>query len=392
MDRAALLEATGVDTNDVEQEQQHEEQQQQLGAAELSAAATTPVTDVQALSAVEQPLLGSAGQQQQEEAAADASADEGEDEELDDDMAYIARLLKQGVELEDHKERMFNILTGAGGLSPEDAMDVIDQPEAVLANMSWLPMQFIDPDDDSDSDDDDEQQQHAAGQEEGEGGEAAGDEEPTVSLLQLAHACANDALTPDQTEWILSEAERHNLPLMLNEDTGKLIWPGTAEYNDWAKDEPEAAEEDQQVLRAALEEVFADEWAAAEAQADEFLQLYTNEDGSFKEPSPEEATTMDHMAKLFLSRLATEDMMTVEEAGEGEADEAEFVATIDPSAAGPVDLDSELAELQEQLGPILAAKKAELDLEKLAEMGLPVEEFFKDTPSSIMGGSKKLSS
>jgi hypothetical protein len=60
-------------------------------------------------------------------------------------------------------------------------------------------------------------------------------------------ACANDELTADQQEALLAAAEQHNLPLMLDEVTGKLVWPGTAEYESWAAEEPDEEESDLQV-------------------------------------------------------------------------------------------------------------------------------------------------
>jgi hypothetical protein len=65
-----------------------------------------------------------------------------------------------------------------------------------------------------------------------------------VSPLQ---ACANDELTAEQQEALLAAAEAHNLPLMLDESTGKLVWPGTAEYEEWAAEEPEEEQMDLQV-------------------------------------------------------------------------------------------------------------------------------------------------
>jgi hypothetical protein len=60
-------------------------------------------------------------------------------------------------------------------------------------------------------------------------------------------ACANDTLTPEQQEWLLAQAETHGLPLMLDETTGKLVWPGTEEYEGWAAEEPEEEQMDLQV-------------------------------------------------------------------------------------------------------------------------------------------------
>lgn len=88
----------------------------------------------------------------------------------------------------------------------------------------------------------------------------------------LLQACAHDALTPEQQEWLLGEAERHNLPLMLDEESGKLVWPGTPEYEDWAKGAPDEEDADWGAMQDAFMEVFADEINAAEAAAEQLTQ------------------------------------------------------------------------------------------------------------------------
>lgn len=45
-------------------------------------------------------------------------------------------------------------------------------------------------------------------------------------LPLLLQAAAEGSLTPEQTEQLLSAADQYQLPLMLDESTGQLIWPG----------------------------------------------------------------------------------------------------------------------------------------------------------------------
>jgi hypothetical protein len=80
-------------------------QQQQLTAGPA-------VTDVAALSALDQPLLGAAGSSQQQQQAAE---DEGEELELSEDMAEVADLLKGVTEANMLRERLEEALTTGGG-------------------------------------------------------------------------------------------------------------------------------------------------------------------------------------------------------------------------------------------------------------------------------------
>ncbi|KAF6261647.1 hypothetical protein COO60DRAFT_743720 [Scenedesmus sp. NREL 46B-D3] len=175
---AALLDRAGIDTaaeDDDEQMRMQQQQQQQLAAA--------AATDVAALSAVERPLLGPAGSSQQQQ----QDAEEGEEMELSEDMAEVADLLK-GVSVGAlFRERMEEALTtGGGGLSPDDAADVMDQPEMLLVDLaSWLPQELMDTDEDSE--DEEEDAAAATGQTQQQQG---GEEQMT--LLQLAHVSGYD--------------------------------------------------------------------------------------------------------------------------------------------------------------------------------------------------------
>lgn len=51
-----------------------------------------------------------------------------------------------------------------------------------------------------------------------------------LTVYPLLQAAAEGSLTPEQNEWLLSEAERLELPLMLDESTGQLIWPGEIDW------------------------------------------------------------------------------------------------------------------------------------------------------------------
>jgi hypothetical protein len=83
-----------------------QQQQQQLAAG---------VTDIAALSAVEQPLLGPAGSSQQQQQQQQQEADEGEGLELSEDMAEMADLLKGVSDATMFRERMEEALTTGGG-------------------------------------------------------------------------------------------------------------------------------------------------------------------------------------------------------------------------------------------------------------------------------------
>jgi DNA repair exonuclease SbcCD ATPase subunit len=103
---AALLDRAGVDTaaeGDEEQIHMQQQQQQQLAAG---------VTDIAALSAMEQPLLGPAGSSQQQQ----QEDDEDEEElELSEDMAEMAELLQGITAANTVRERMEEALTTGGG-------------------------------------------------------------------------------------------------------------------------------------------------------------------------------------------------------------------------------------------------------------------------------------
>jgi hypothetical protein len=106
---AALLDRAGIDTAAEEDEEQIRMQQQRLAAGTSESA----VTDVTALSAVEQPLLGAAGSSQQQQQH--AAEDEGEEVQLSEDMAEIADLLQGVTDASMFRERMEEALTTAGG-------------------------------------------------------------------------------------------------------------------------------------------------------------------------------------------------------------------------------------------------------------------------------------
>jgi hypothetical protein len=100
------LDRAGIDTAaEGDEEQIHMQQQQQQ--------LTAGVTDIAALSAVEQPLLGPAGSSQQQQQQQEA--EEGEELELSEDMAEMADLLKGVSDATMFRERMEEALTTGGG-------------------------------------------------------------------------------------------------------------------------------------------------------------------------------------------------------------------------------------------------------------------------------------
>lgn len=64
---------------------------------------------------------------------------------------------------------------------------------------------------------------------------------------QPQQACANDTLSPDQIEEVLSAADAANLPMLYDEVEGRILWPGSEEYEAWAAESPQEAAEDRQV-------------------------------------------------------------------------------------------------------------------------------------------------
>lgn len=90
------------------------------------------------------------------------------------------------------------------GLSPEAAAEVINQPEALMVDMHWLPVEMLTPEivvEDSDDE---------AGAAEGE--DQAGQErqqqprEQTMTLLQLAHV---SAVSMGRVGWLCAATARY---------------------------------------------------------------------------------------------------------------------------------------------------------------------------------------
>ncbi|WIA11381.1 hypothetical protein OEZ85_011501 [Tetradesmus obliquus] len=378
---AALLDRAGIDTAAEEDEEQIRMQQQQLAAGTAAAA----VTDVAALSAVDQPLLGAAGSSSQQQQQQDEDEEEAE---LSEDMAEMAALLKGVADANMFRERIEEALTtGGGGLSPEAAAEVMDQPEMVLLEMaSWLPQELVDTDEDS-SDDEDEDEDAAAAAA-GAQGQQEGEEQEQMTLLQLAHACANDSLSPEQQEWLLGQAEEHGLPLMLDESTGKLVWPGTDEYDAWAAEEPEEEQVDLQAMYDAFQEVFAEELAQADVAAENLTQQTVNGDGTWKDINPEEQQQLDSMQAAFLENLKKSGMFDVQQqpAAEGELEGV----TVSTKQGAALDIDQQLAALAEQFGPLIEAKRAELDPQLLQERGIDVAAMRLDQPRAGASSTRKL--
>ena len=63
-------------------------------------------------------------------------------------------------------------------------------------------------------------------------------------------ACAEDTLTPDQSEALVERFEELGLPLLYDELEQRILWPGSSGYEAWAQESPQEAAEDEQVRGA----------------------------------------------------------------------------------------------------------------------------------------------
>ncbi|KAF8065665.1 pentatricopeptide repeat-containing protein [Scenedesmus sp. PABB004] len=396
MENAALLERAGVDTTDEdlqlqlqrqqdggqaddaaqqEHQQQQEQQQQQQQLAE------PPVTDVQALAAAETPLDGGAAAPAAAEAdGAAASEEEAEEyeEALDDPaMAAMAELYEGIAAMGQRREMLAETLVRGAGLSPDDASELLDMPEALLQDMHWVPSVLLTPEDDGGVAEAAAAAAAAAraaaaaageGEGEGEGGDGAEAPPPppqTMTLLQLAHAAANDSLSPEAQEWLLEQAEAHGLPLMLDEASGKLVWPGTPEYKEWAAEAEEEADADWDVMMQALQEVMGEQMDGAERAAEALMQEYVDDEtGDFKPLPEEQRQQLEAMQQMFLERLQRSGSLElVRQAGSDVLD-----GRMRPG--GKLDAEVELAAVAAAMGPSAGAKRAALSAELLEEMGM----------------------
>eukprot|EP00775_Hariotina_reticulata_P005582 gene5582-5820_t len=253
-----------------------------------------------------------------------------------------------------------------------------------------------------------------------EGEEEAEEYDPDdVTLWELAEAAASNRLTPGQKEAIISAAQRENMPLLLDENDD-IIWPGTPAFDKWAQDEPEAAAEDYGIMLEMLDQVFEEEGVFKRAEAstaaflkhlkDEGIELETRhldeeeeaelqaaeearlqqrgEDGEqVLELDPETAEAVTETQKMLARMFFRTGVMRVNE--DDVDDEGEASGVFAPSALN-VDVEKELQDMAEQIGPLIEQYRQQLDLDKLEAVGFPVEEFGLRAPRPGADSGKRV--
>jgi hypothetical protein len=68
-----------------------------------------------------------------------------------------------------------------------------------------------------------------------------------MGVFGAVQACANDSLTPDQSEALVEVFEAHGLPLLFDDLDKRILWPNSPQYEEWAKENPQDAAEDNEV-------------------------------------------------------------------------------------------------------------------------------------------------